>query len=112
MKHDEGLDRHARPYAARIDEPAIRLVVTEQERPKQRPCALRVRPPDNDELGAIEAFAFNPGAAIAGQIRAIEPLRDDAFKAMLARRPAKGFAIAVLVVAIGNSCWRLLEKRS
>jgi hypothetical protein len=51
-----------------------------------RPRSFRVRPADNDELGPIEAFALNPSAAIAGQIGAIEPLRDDAFEAMQSRR--------------------------
>jgi hypothetical protein len=46
-----------------------------------RPRSFRVRPADNDELGPIEAFALDPGAAFAGQIVAIEALGDVAFDA-------------------------------
>jgi hypothetical protein len=92
-------------------EPAIRLVVAEQKRPEERPGALGIRPPDNDELRPIEALAFNPGAAISRQTGAVEPLRDGAFEAMLACRAAKSFAIAAFVIAISNPSWRLVEKR-
>jgi hypothetical protein len=44
-------------------------------------------------------------------MRAIQPLRDDAFEAMLARRPAKGFAIAAFVIAVRDPGRRLLEER-
>jgi hypothetical protein len=84
VEHDKGLDRHARPYAARVDQSAIRLVVAEQQRPKERTGAFGIGPADNDELGPIKAFALDPGTAIAGQIGPIEPLRDHAFEAMFA----------------------------
>jgi hypothetical protein len=99
--------RDARPYAARIDQSAVRLVVAEQQRAIKGRATSGVRPPDNDELGSIEAqnaqgfgLALNPGVAIAGMIGAIEPLRDNAFEAMFARRPAKSFAIAAFLIAI------------
>jgi hypothetical protein len=59
------------PMRPRIDQSAVRF---KQRRPKEGPGALGIRPPDNDELGPIEALALNPGSAIAGQIGAIEPL--------------------------------------
>jgi hypothetical protein len=110
VEHCEGLDRHARSYAARINQTAIRLVVAQQQRPKQRSRALGLRLADNDEL-CPEALALNPGTTIAGQIGTIQPLRDDAFETMFACRPAKDFPIAAFVIAIGNPYRRLPEQR-
>jgi hypothetical protein len=81
---------------------------SDPQRDGRGPGALRVRPPDNDEIGPIEALAFDPGAANRRADRAIESLRDDAFEAMLARRPTKGFAIAAFMIAIGDAYRRLL----
>ena len=92
-------------------QPAIRLVAAKQQRPEQRPGALGIRPADDDELGPIEALAFDPGAAIAGQIGAIELLRGDALEAMLACRPAKRFAIAAFMIATGLTAPRACRER-
>ena len=94
MQRRERLLAHARADAARVDQLTIRLEVTEQEGADIRPRSFRVRPSHDDELGAIEALCLDPRSTVAGQIGAVEPLRDDAFEPMLTCRPAENLAVA------------------
>jgi hypothetical protein len=54
---------HACANAACANQPSIRLVVTEQEGSEIRSRPFGVRPSYDDELGAVEAFGLDPGAA-------------------------------------------------
>ena len=89
MQRRERLLAHARADAAGVNQPSIRLEVTEQQRADIRPRPFRVRPADDDELGPVEAFGLDPRATVAGQIGPIEPLRDDPFEPVLAGRRRK-----------------------
>ena len=109
MQRRERLLAHARADAASVNQPSIRLEVTEQERADMRPRAFGVRPTDDDELGPVEAFGLDPCAAVAGQIGPIEPLRDDAFEPVLARRPPESLAVAVFMLAVGDPCREALR---
>ena len=102
---------HARADAPRVNQPSIRLEVTKQEGADIRSRPFGVRPSHDNELSSVQAFGLDPCAAVAGQIRAIEPLRDDAFEPMLARRPPESLAVAAFMVAVGDPCWSLAEQR-
>jgi Predicted nucleotide-binding protein containing TIR-like domain len=53
---------HTGTHLARIDQPAVRRVVAEQQRTDAMPAALRIAPPDDDELLAVEALRLQPCA--------------------------------------------------
>ena len=53
----------ARPGAAGIDQPAIGIVIAEQQRPEKGPGALGIGPADDHELLAVQAFYLEPQAA-------------------------------------------------
>ena len=63
--------------AAGIDQPAVGIVIGEQQRAEIRSPAFRVGPADDDEFLAVEAFDA-PQAAVAGRVGCIGALRDDA----------------------------------
>ena len=103
MQHHKRLDRHARPYTPGVDQPTVRLVIAEQQRADEVARPFRVGPSDDDELGAVEAFALDPRAAVARQVRAVDPLGDDALESMLTRGPAERLAVAALMLAVDDS---------
>src|SRR5208337_3878830 len=74
------------------------------------PRPFRVRPADDDEFAAIEALGFDPGAAVVGEIAAIDTLGDDAFEAMSAGGAAERLAVAGFMGAECNSIRQLLEE--
>jgi hypothetical protein len=49
-----------------------------------RPRSFRVRPADDDEFLAIEAFGFTPEASVSRRIRRNDRLGNDAFESELA----------------------------
>jgi len=51
---------------AGIDQPAVGIVVGEQQRAEIRPPSFRIGPPDDDEFLAVKAFDLEPQAAVAG----------------------------------------------
>jgi hypothetical protein len=93
----ERLLAHARADAARVDQLTIRLEVTQQEGADIGSRSFRVRPSHDDKLGPVEALRLDPHSSVAGQIGAIEPLRDDAFEPVLAGRPPENLAVAAFV---------------
>jgi hypothetical protein len=76
-------DRHTGADPARIDQLALRRVITEQQRADPMSTALRVTPPEDNEFLAVEAFRLQPCTPI-GLIPTINSLRDYAFEAVLA----------------------------
>ena len=101
---------HARADAASVNQPSIRLEVAQQQRADIRPRSLRVRPSDDDELGAVEAFGLDPCPTVARQIGPVEPLGDDPFEPVLARRPPENLAVAAFVIAEGDPVWWINEQ--
>ena len=73
MEHRQRHDGHAGADASRVDQPALGVVVAEQERADEVARAFGVGPSDDDELGAVEALALDPRAAVARQVRAVDP---------------------------------------
>jgi len=65
--------------AARVDQPAIRIVIAEQQGPQPGPRAFGVGPPDHHEFFAVQALDLQPESAIAGSVGRFDPLRDDPF---------------------------------
>jgi len=63
--------------------PGIAAALAEQQRPQMGAGAFGVRPPDDDELLAVERLRLDPHAAIAGSVGLVHCLRDDAFEPML-----------------------------
>ena len=110
MEEGERLLRHAGSDAAGVDQPAIVVVIGEQQGAQEGPRPFRVRPADDDEFAAIEAFGFDPGAAVVGEIAAIDALGDDAFEAMSAGGAAERLAVAGFMGAECDSVRRLLEE--
>src|SRR5271166_5677341 len=74
------------------------------------PRALRVRSSNDNELGAVEALAFDPGATIARQIGPVGALGDDALKAMLADGPPESLAVASLMLAVDDPNGRVVQE--
>jgi hypothetical protein len=64
--------------AAGIDQPAVRIVVGEQQRAEPRPPPFRIGPADHQKFLAVEAFDLEPQAAIARRVGGIGAFRDDA----------------------------------
>jgi hypothetical protein len=101
VEHPEGLYRHAPSDPARIEQPLVRLVVAKEQRANEGARALRVRPADDNELGAVEAFGL-AHAAVARQVGALEAFRDDPFRAVLTCHPSEDLAVITFVIAIGD----------
>jgi hypothetical protein len=53
MQHGERFDGHASPDAAGVEQPAVGFVIAQQQRAESVARPLGVRPPDDDELGAV-----------------------------------------------------------
>src|ERR1700730_7922544 len=66
--------------AAGIDQPAVAIVVGEQQSAEPWPGAFGIGPADEDKFLAVQAFDLNPQAAVAGRIRRIGALRYDALE--------------------------------
>ncbi|HKN29543.1 MAG TPA: hypothetical protein VJY34_17330 [Roseiarcus sp.] len=110
MEEGERLLRHAGSDTAGVEQPAIVVVKGEQQGAQEGPRPFRVRPADDDEFAAIEALGFDPGAAVVGEIAAIDALGDDAFEAMSAGGAAERLAVAGFMGAECDSVRRLLEE--
>ena len=110
VEEGERLPRHAGSDAAGVDQPAVVVVIGEQQGAEEGPRPFRVRPADDDEFAAIEALGFDPGAAVVGEIAAIDALGDDAFEAMSAGGAAERLAVAGFMGAECNSIRRLLDE--
>src|SRR3984957_11544507 len=108
MQHPKRRFGEAGPDAARIFELAF-IVITEQQRAYGAARAFGICPADDDELGPVEAFALDPDAPIAGRILRVDLLRNNPFKAELARGLAHRLAGIVVVFAVGNAWWWLPE---
>src|SRR5271166_3805056 len=111
VEEGERLLRHAGSDTAGVEQPAIVVVKGEQQGAQEGPRPFRVRPADDDEFAAIEALGFDPGAAVVGEIAAIDALGDDAFEAMSAGGAAERLAVAGFMGAECNSIRRLLRRR-
>jgi hypothetical protein len=109
VEEGERLLRHAGSDAAGVEQPAGVVVMGEQQGAQEGPQRFRVRPADDDEFAAIETFGFDPGAAVVGEIAAIDALGDDPFEAMSAGGAAERLAVAGFMDAECDSIWRLLE---
>jgi hypothetical protein len=55
--------------AAGIDQPAIGIVVAEQQSPEPGPGAFGIGPADHHELLAVHALDLDPQTAIFGRVR-------------------------------------------
>src|SRR5262249_30704669 len=86
--------------AAGIDQPAIRIIVAEQQRPEPGPGAFGIGPADHHELLAVQAFDFEPQAPITGSVWRIDPLRDDPFDFQPAGMIVEGLPAPDLVIAV------------
>jgi hypothetical protein len=86
--------------AAGIDQPSIRIVISEQQRAEIRPPSFGISPADHDKFLAVEAFDLEPDAAIAGRIGRIGAFRNDALEIELAGVLVEGRAPAPVIVAV------------
>jgi hypothetical protein len=90
---------NARAGAARVDQPAIRVVIGKQQRAEPGPGAFGISPADHHEFLAVQAFDFQPHAAIAGSAGRIYPLRDDPFHFQGAGVIVEGSPVPDMVIA-------------
>src|SRR5207302_4818656 len=92
--------------AAGIDQPAIGIVVAEEQRPEPGPGPFGIGPADHHELLAIEAFHFKPQTAITGGVGRVDPLRDGPFDLQRASMIVEGTPAPDLVIAVvqGPAC--------
>src|SRR3984893_10591155 len=70
----------ARACASGVNQPPVRIVIGEQQRPEPGQGTFGIGPADHHELLAVQAFDLEPQETIAGRIRGIDPLRDDPFQ--------------------------------
>jgi len=87
------------PDASRINEPAVRIVIGEQERPEPGPSALGIGPPDDHELLPLFALDLDPHAAIAGRIGCVSAFGDDALQRQFTNLGVELRALSDLVIA-------------
>ena len=85
--------------AAGVNEPPIGIVIGEQQGPEKGPRAFRIGPADHHELLAVQAFDFQPQAAVAGCVGRIGLLRDDPFELQTAGLLIEGTPASDLVIA-------------
>jgi hypothetical protein len=90
---------NANAGAASVSEPPIGIVIGEQQGPEKGPRSLGIRPPDQDELLAVQAFQFQPQTAAAGGIGRIGPLRIDPFELQPAGLLIEGLVASGLMIA-------------
>ena len=88
------------PDAPRINEPAVWVVIREQQRPEPRACTLGISPADNHELPSVLAFDLHPEAAIAGRIGCLRALGDNALERQFAGLGIELRALSDLVIAV------------
>ena len=69
-----------------------------------------VGPAGDDEFAAVEAFRFDPGAAVAWEVGLVEALGDDAFEAVAAGGAAERLAVAGLMGAKVDAGGRRAEQ--
>ena len=101
----EPCSRHGRYSVARLveeygDAKLTELLQTLASCPKIRPRSFRVRPPDDDELLAVQRLGFTPEASVSRRIAGVDRLRDDAFKAEFACVLQDEFAVAGIVAVV------------
>ena len=84
---------------ASVNEPRVGIIIGKQQSPKMGPRSFGIGPADHHELLAVQAFHFQSLAAIAGRVRRVGPLRDDAFQLQPARLLIEGPAAPDLMVA-------------
>ena len=82
-----------------VNEPAISIVIPEQQRADEWAAAFGVGPADDDKVLAAEAFGLDPQAATARHIGDIESLRNGDFEPVRACVPVKCRALPNLVIA-------------
>jgi hypothetical protein len=80
--------------AAAIDEASFRIVIGEQQRAQPRPGPFGIGPSHDNKFFAVEAFGFNPQAAVAGRVERIGAFGDDALE-----RHGAGFGVEIPAAA-------------
>jgi hypothetical protein len=70
----------AGPGAARVNQPALRIVIAKEKGAEEGPGPLGIGPANDHELLAVQAFDLESQAAIAGGVRRIGALRNDPFQ--------------------------------
>jgi len=91
---------HAGADAAGVDQPAIGVVIGEQERAEMRPPPLGIGPADDDKFITVQAFDLAPQAAIARRVDGIDAFGDDPLDRHFAGMFVKGRAPPDVVIAV------------
>jgi hypothetical protein len=91
--------RHSSSDPAGVQETAVVIVTGEEKRAEIGSRPFGGGPAGDDEFAAVEAFRFDPGAAVAWEIGPVEALGDDAFEAVAAGGAAERLAVAGLMGA-------------
>jgi hypothetical protein len=98
------------PDPAGVYEPAVGVVVPEQERADKRAAALGVGPADDHKFLPVEAFGLEPQPALSRAVTGIEPLRHDALEPESAGMPTERRPLPDLVVAVPDGVIPAIEK--
>jgi len=83
-----------------IDQPPGWIVIRKQQRSQPGPRALGIGPADHHELLAVQAFHFQPQAAIAGRVGRIGAFRNDALELKLAGLRMECRPVAAVIIAV------------
>ena len=82
------------------DQTAVRIVKAQQQGAEKWPRAFGIGPADHHEFLAMQAFDFDPQAAVAGRVGRIGAFRDDALERHRAGVLVKLAAAPDLMVAV------------
>src|SRR5258708_35255932 len=83
-------------------QPALLVIIAEEQRAEAVPCAARLGEADHHELVAFVAFHLAPIAAAAGPVGPVAALGDRAFEPIAAGMAEEIRAVPLLMVAVAH----------